>query len=185
MSYYSLKIMFKMFRMRVLYEAGIHRKLTISKIWLPYHFECKSCQHWGPNLKTLAAHTIQNPPEYPPWESTLVRRRSLDVKRLNFCGVYRGGSRIFFSRGCTRLVLYFNTNKPHSFFFPQNTSCIRKPQVISGGWGGAHPLHPPPRSAPVSTWGLHPGCSLQICTWVPCSFSDFVTNSIWWVLGLI
>ena len=35
-----------------------------------------------------------------------------------------------------------------------NTSCIRKPQVISevggGGGGGAppHPLHPPPRSAP-------------------------------------
>ena len=34
----------------------------------------------------------------------------------------------------------------HSFFW-QNTSCIRKPQVISGG-GGVHPLHPPPRSAP-------------------------------------
>ena len=33
-------------------------------------------------------------------------------------------------------------------FFWQNTSCIRKPQVISGG-EGAHPLHPPPRSAPV------------------------------------
>ena len=32
----------------------------------------------------------------------------------------------------------------------QNTSCIRKPQVISGGEGGAHPLHPPPRSAPAS-----------------------------------
>ena len=30
----------------------------------------------------------------------------------------------------------------------QNTSCIRKPQVISGRTGGAHPLHPPPRSAP-------------------------------------
>ena len=29
----------------------------------------------------------------------------------------RGGSRIFFKRGCTRLLLYFNTNKPHSFFF--------------------------------------------------------------------
>ena len=58
----------------------------------------------------------------------------------------RGGSRIFFRRGCTRLLLYFNTNKPHRFFL-QNTSCIRKPQVISGG-GGAHPLHPPPRSAP-------------------------------------
>ena len=60
----------------------------------------------------------------------------------------RGGSRIFFRRGCTRLLLYFNTNKPHSFFLWQNTSCIRKPQVISGWGGGAHPLHPPPRSAP-------------------------------------
>ena len=31
----------------------------------------------------------------------------------------RGGSRIFFRRGCTRLLLYFNTNKPHSFFFAE------------------------------------------------------------------
>ena len=38
------------------------------------------------------------------------------------------------------------------FIFLQNTSCIRKPQVISGG--GAHPLHPPPRSAP-GTVGEH------------------------------
>ena len=44
----------------------------------------------------------------------------------------RGGSRIFIRRGCTRLLLYFNPNKPHSFFW-QNTSCIRKRQVISGG----------------------------------------------------
>ena len=30
----------------------------------------------------------------------------------------RGGSRILVRRGCTRLLLYFNTNKPHrSFFF--------------------------------------------------------------------
>ena len=34
----------------------------------------------------------------------------------------------------------------HIVFFWQNTSCIRKSQVISGG-GGVHPLHPPPRSA--------------------------------------
>ena len=60
----------------------------------------------------------------------------------------RGRSRNFFRRGCTRLLLNFNTSKPHSvFFFSQNTSCIRKLQVISGG--GAHPLHPPPRSAPA------------------------------------
>ena len=45
-------------------------------------------------------------------------------------------------------MLYFNTNTPHSFFFffLQNTSCVRKPRVISGGV--AHPLHPPPRSVP-------------------------------------
>ena len=56
----------------------------------------------------------------------------------------------FFRRGCTRLLLYFNTNKPHSFFFSQNNSCIRKPQVISGGRGGGGvrtpctlPLDPP------------------------------------------
>ena len=46
--------------------------------------------------------------------------------------LYRGGSRILFRRGCTRLLLYFNTNKPHRFFL-QNTSCIRKLQVISEG----------------------------------------------------
>ena len=58
----------------------------------------------------------------------------------------RSGSRIFFRRGCTRLLLYFNTNKPHSF--------CRIPVVLEngrssqGGGAGAHPLHPPPRSAP-------------------------------------
>ena len=47
--------------------------------------------------------------------------------------LHKGGSRIFFRMGCTCLLLYFNTNKPHSFFFWQNTSGIRKPQAISGG----------------------------------------------------
>ena len=59
---------------------------------------------------------------------------------------YWGGSRIFFRRGCTRLSLYFNTDRQHSFFW-QNTSCIRKPQVISGGGGVRTPctllLDPP------------------------------------------
>ena len=62
-----------------------------------------------------------------------------------------GGSRIFFRRGCSRLLLYFNTNKPHIFFL-QNNSCIRKPQVISRGGGGVRtpctlPLDPPPMLA--------------------------------------
>ena len=74
-----------------------------------------------------------------------LRLRSF-VRESNILPTCRGGSRIVFRRGCTRLLLYFNSNKPHSFFFWQNTSCIRKPRVISGE--GAHPLHPPPRSAP-------------------------------------
>ena len=57
----------------------------------------------------------------------------------------RGGSRIFVRRGCTRLLLYFNTNKPHSFVFLQNTSCIRKPRSSQGGVRTpcTLPLHPP------------------------------------------
>ena len=66
--------------------------------------------------------------------------------------ITRGGSSIFFRRGCTLLLLYFNSTPIKQvvfFFFLQNTSCIRKPQVMSGGGGEcAHPLHPPPRSAP-------------------------------------
>ena len=31
----------------------------------------------------------------------------------------RGGSRIFIRRWCTRLLLYFNTNKPHIYFFAE------------------------------------------------------------------
>ena len=64
---------------------------------------------------------------------TFHERNSLSLVRLMKSSTFRGGSRIFFRRGCTRLLPYFNTNKPHSFFFWQNTSCIRKPQIISGG----------------------------------------------------
>ena len=63
----------------------------------------------------------------------------------------RGGSRTFFRRGCTRLFLYFNTNKPHSFLF----SFCRIPVVLenrrsSQGEGGVRtpctlPLDPPLR----------------------------------------
>ena len=49
----------------------------------------------------------------------------------------------YFRRGCTRLLLYFNTNKPNSIFFLENTSCIRQPQVISGGEGCAPPAPSP------------------------------------------
>ena len=62
---------------------------------------------------------------------------------------FRGGSRIFFKRGCTRLLLYFNTNKPHSF--------CRIPVVLEnrrssrgGGGGGPPPPPPPPPHTPCT-----------------------------------
>ena len=54
--------------------------------------------------------------------------------------LYRGGSRIFFRRGCTRLLLDFNTNKPHSFFFFEEYQLYSK---TAGHVRGGHPLHPP------------------------------------------
>ena len=55
---------------------------------------------------------------------------------------FRGGSRTVLRRGCTRLLLYFNTNKPRFFFFAEY---LLKTSGHLGGGGGApaHPLHPP------------------------------------------
>ena len=93
-------------------------------------------------------------PQKPTFPNSNSTRNQVDEEPLCGCGtcksLFRGESRIFFRRGCTRLLLYFNTNKPHRFFFCffflQNTSCIRKPQVISvgGGGGGCAPPAPFP-----------------------------------------
>ena len=53
----------------------------------------------------------------------------------------------FFLGGGALVSCSTSTPINHIVFFLQNTSCIRKLQVISGG--DAHPLHPPPRSVPV------------------------------------
>ena len=41
-----------------------------------------------------------------------------------------------------------------SSLWTTGASCIRKPQVISGGGRGSHPLHPPLRSAPACWQGV-------------------------------
>ena len=67
----------------------------------------------------------------------------------------------FFSGGGALVSCSTSTPINHIFFL-QNTSCIRKPQVNSGG-GGAHPLHPPPRSAPATQFAKSQlGCSTEI-----------------------
>ena len=56
-----------------------------------------------------------------------------------------GRSRIFFRRRCTRLLLYFNTNKPHSFFFCRIPVVLENRRSSRGG--GCTPPAPSPRSA--------------------------------------
>ena len=83
--------------------------------------------------------------------------------RLNGkCFWFRGGSRIFFRRGCTRLLLYFNTNKPHSFFsFGRIPFVLENRRPSQGGGGVRIPctlsLDPPlwfPKWSGRSTWDL-------------------------------
>ena len=83
------------------------------------------------------------------------------VPYISFC---RGGSRIFFMRGCTLLLLYFNTNKPHSFFFFCRIPVVLENRRSSRG-GGSHPLHPPPRSAPVLRSLPSPNIDLSAGSW--------------------
>ena len=61
---------------------------------------------------------------------------------------FTGADPGFFSGGGALVSCSTSTPINHIvFFFLQNTSCIRKPQVILGE-GGCAPLHPPPRSSP-------------------------------------
>ena len=84
----------------------------------------------------------------------------------------------FFIRGWTRLLLYFNTNKPHSFSFLAEYR--RSSQ--GGGRGGAHPLHPPPKSAPVLSTNyvgqaFPPTLSMNLATLVISWLLDSLSNS--------
>ena len=57
----------------------------------------------------------------------------------------------FFRRGCTRLLLYFNTNKPHGFFFCRIPVVLDYRRSSQEGGGGVRsycnlPLDPPLRA---------------------------------------
>ena len=82
------------------------------------------------------------------WEKYLVHTKGNatrdDSQRPFSCNTalqqFGGGSRVFFRRGCTRLLLYFNTNKPHTFF-------CRIPVVLENrrsSQGGCAPPAPSP-----------------------------------------
>ena len=86
----------------------------------------------------------------------LIPNQSTEKLRRDLVTCTQGRIQDFFEEGCTCLLLYFNTNKPHRFFFfLQNTSCIRKLQAVSGGGGGAH--LDPPLVREVRGWLLYLG----------------------------
>ena len=70
-----------------------------------------------------------------------------DYENKQFYPIYRGGSRIFFRRGCTRLLRYFNTSKPQSFFFCRIPVVFENRRSSQGGVGVRTPctlpLDPP------------------------------------------
>ena len=74
---------------------------------------------WAVNRNLIRSNPVNTDTE-GPLKSVRIKRVELreNVRAFFPQGQgHRGGSRIFFRRGCTRLLLYFNTNKPHSFFF--------------------------------------------------------------------
>ena len=136
------------------------------------HFVFFALWHWAMDAQSV--HSQVSVLNFP--ETCIVHCKTLKVTWSGICVVREKSKEIqknvnhmsksmkctgadpgfFFTRGCTCLLLYFNTNKPQCFFL-QNTSCIER--------GGVHPLHPPPRSAPgastITLWVV----SHKMITW--------------------
>ena len=76
------------------------------------------------------------------------KRYKMEVSLSEWAGADPG---FFLGAVCTRLLLYFNTNKPHSFSFCRRPVVLengRSSQEGGVGGGGAHPFLPHSRSAP-------------------------------------
>ena len=124
------------------------------------------CWELSLSLKSSKFRWSQCFSKYSDSQSARTTRSQKAGKALGV-GIPQGQIQDFFWRGCTRLLLYFNTNKPHSFlFFLQNASCIRKLQVISGGGGTPCTLPPDPP--------LHPHFLLT----GNCSGSSLISSSL-------
>ena len=64
----------------------------------------------------------------------------------NMHNALQGRIQDFFRRGCSRLLLYFNNNKPHSFFFGRIPVVLENPRSSQGG--GCAPPAPSPQIRP-------------------------------------
>ena len=116
------------------------------------------------NGNIIFYQTSNNHLEKRDWIN-LERDQNLRVSRIPVC-ICRGGSRIFFRRGCTRLLLYFSTNKPHSFFFAEYQLYKKTAGHLRGGVRTpcTLPLDPP---LICTTWTSWKVSSCQTYHW-PC-----------------
>ena len=83
------------------------RKCQSNGTWDGYKTACEGIMHKIPNGHVQVLLNVLRTTS----NGSLVGNLTTYPHKVQF----RGGSRIFFRRGCTRLLLYFNTNKPHSF----------------------------------------------------------------------
>ena len=102
------------------------------------------------NLKTYHNSDFVTNSYGESWDSSC-EKSWVPVRCRNNNSKSQGRIQDFFLGGGALISCSTSTPINHIvFFFLQNTSCIRKPQVISKGGGRARPLHPPPRFAPES-----------------------------------
>ena len=75
------------------------------------------------------------------FETTAQGNRFGEKGRVNNTGADPG---FLLGGGCTRLLLYFNTNEPNSFFFRRIPVVLEKRRSSQGGGG----VHVPPAPSP-------------------------------------
>ena len=103
----------------------------------------------------------------------------------------RGGSKIFFRRGCTRLFLHFNTNKPHSFFFFRRIPVVLENRRSCRGGGGRTPCTlplDPPLLHKILTWAtvlyIHGQVSVEMHKIPVKKIVNYLTST-WLTLSLV
>ena len=87
----------------------------------------------------------------------MVKASFMKRQKNELCG--RGGSRIFFRRGWTCLLLYFNTNKPHSFSFCRIPVVLENRRSSREGRGCVPPA-PSPSIRPCVVFAVF-SCTLK------------------------
>ena len=126
---------------------------------------------------------------YTKYTSCIYKGGLIPIKNVVLC---RGGSKTFFRRGCTRLFLHFNTNKPHSFFFFfRRIPVVLENRRSSRGGGGHTPCTlslDPPLLHKILTWAtvlyIHGQVSVEMHKIPVKKIVNYLTST-WLTLSLV